>query len=150
MKHINTFLTAQDMEEEHGYRFPGNTNIGFNRRVYGHTYNEAFQYPHDYDSYGGWTLAEKLIDEGKIYSVHNFHSLDCKGGFAFYYGGTFVCNTCGGAHLDNDKWKIRVFKDGAAWCCVGLGFENLQESDNYAFGDSKNEVIENYWKVVNN
>lgn len=45
-------------------------------------------------------------------------------------------------------WRIRVFKDGAAWCCVGEGFKDLQESDNYAFGDTRDEAIAAYGKIM--
>lgn len=146
-----TFLAAQDMTDYSFVCNGGSAAVGFNRRVGGETYLDCFRYPHERtDRYlhSGWDLAEKLIDAGKIYFVNNFHHLDCNG-FAFRYGGTWVCNSCGGSHLDNEKWKIRVFKDGDAWCCVGLGFINLQESTNYAFGHTRDESIENYWKVVN-
>lgn len=131
----------------------GQAAAGFNRCVGGWTWIDAFQYPHEKtDRYlhGGWDLAQKLIDKGEIYYVHNFHRLDCETGYAFPYGGTWVCNTCGKQDLMNDKWKIKVFKDGNAWCCVGLNFVNLQESDNYAFGKTRQESIDTYWKVVNN
>jgi hypothetical protein len=85
-----------------------------------------------------------LIDEGKIYYVHNFHNLKCPLGNAFPYGGTWACNTCGNQGLDEGWWKIKVMRDGAEWCCVGLGFENLQESENLAFGTTRNAAIEAY------
>lgn len=46
----------------------GSAGAGFNRRVYGSSYGEAFQYPHEHqDRYlrGGWDLADKLIDKGE-------------------------------------------------------------------------------------
>lgn len=153
MKNINKFLTAQDMTDYPAVCNGGSGGAGFNRRVYGSTYLEAFQYPHEFqDVYlnAGYRLADKLIDQGKIYYVHNFHHLDCRrGGYAFQYGGFWVCNDCGGSNLENEKWKIKVFKDGNNYCCVGLGFENLQESSNYGFGDTKEDAIKDYWKNVN-
>ena len=127
----------------------GSSIAGFNRRIFGSSYNESFQYPHErsnHEMQGGWSLAEKLIEEGKIYYIHNFHRSHggCSNGHAFQYGGTWVCNTCNRSRLDAEWWKIKVYKDGNAWCCVGTGFENLQESDNYAFGDTKEEAIQNY------
>lgn len=122
---------------------------GFNMKIYGHSYCDAFQYPHerqDADRHGGWDLAERLIDEGKIYFVHNFHRSHggCDNGHAFPYGGTWACNTCNCDHIDKPWWTIKVMKDGNAWCCVGESFVKLQESDNYAFGDTKDEAIQNY------
>lgn len=43
---------------------------------------------------------------------------------------------------------MKGMKDGNAWCCVGAGFENLQESDNYSFGETRAEAIENYGKLM--
>jgi hypothetical protein len=45
-----------------------------------------------------------------------------------------------------DGLAVKVIKDGNSFCCVGEGFVNLQESDNYAFGDTFDEAIENYKK----
>ena len=38
--------------------------------------------------------------------------------------------------------KVRVFKDGNAWCAVRPGFVNLQEST-AGFGDTKDEALKN-------
>lgn len=43
-----------------------------------------------------------------------------------------------------DELIIKVMKDGCSFCCVGEGFENLQDSDNYAFGDTFEDAISNY------
>lgn len=153
MNFINTFLLAQDMTDYPLVCNGGSAGAGFNRCVSGETYFDAFKYPHEKtDAYlnDGWNLAQKLIDRGEIYYVQNFHRYDCKNGYAFPYGGTWVCNVCGKRDLMSDKWKIRVFKDGNQWCCVGIGFVNLQESTNYAFGNTREESIDNYWKTVNN
>lgn len=37
-----------------------------------------------------------------------------------------------------------IFLDGNAYCVVGPEFVNLQESDCYAFGDTREEAIANY------
>ncbi len=124
---------------------------GFNRRVYGQSYADAFQYPHerqDRAMYGGWNLADKMIRDGKLFYRHNFHHGFGCDGYAFEYGGTMVCNTCGHKDLQREWWNIKVFKDGNAWCCIGTGFENLQESDNYAFGDTREEAIKNYGELM--
>ncbi|PCI54177.1 MAG: hypothetical protein COB36_10835 [Alphaproteobacteria bacterium] len=131
----------------------GSSIAGFNLRQGGHSYNETFHYPHertDGHRHGGWELADRLIDEGKIFFLHNFHSSHggCPNGFAFPYGSTWACNTCNNDHLDKSWWAIKVMKDGDAWCCVGEEFINLQESDCYAFGDTKKEAIENYGTVM--
>ncbi len=135
-------------------RNPGGTaSAGFNRRVYGTPYNDCFQHDHerfDRDLHGGWDLADRLIAEGKLYSVHNFHRShgDCPNGYAFQYGGQWVCNTCGDSGVDRPWWAIKVFPDGDAWCCIGLGFEDLQASDNYAFGKTREQAIANYGNLM--
>lgn len=126
---------------------------GFNCRQGGHSYADTFRYPDERtnaDRYGGWDLADRMIEEGKIFYLHNFHKShgDCPNGFAFPYGCTWVCNTCNSERLDKDWWIIKVEKDGNAWCCVGEDFVNLQESDCYAFGDTKDEAIKNYGDVM--
>lgn len=42
-----------------------------------------------------------------------------------------------------------VVPDGNAWCCYGENFINLQESNNYAFGDTREEAINEFYKVMN-
>ena len=131
----------------------GSSISGFNLRIYGHSYNDAFRHQperSDRDRCGGWDLACRLIDEGKIFYRHNFHKSHggCENGFAFPYGGTWVCNTCDNAHLDKPWWIIKVMKDGNAYCCVGEAFVNLQESECYAFGDTKEEAIKIYGDLM--
>jgi len=131
----------------------GSSISGFNCRQGGHSYVDTFRYPHertDGAKQGGWNLADDMIKEGKIFYLHNFHKShgDCPNGFAFPYGGTWVCNSCNNERLDRPWWIIKVQKDGNAWCCHGEDFENLQESDNYAFGDTREESIENYGDLM--
>jgi hypothetical protein len=143
---INKFKTAQ-------YIIKNSAGMhGFNRRIYGETFNEAFGYPcaHDPSGWAGFELVEKMIMSGKIYFVHRFRHIKyrkgeeiCKG-YAFPYGGTYVCNTCNNSKLNRHWWKVKVYKDGTAWCCVGEGFEDLQKSDNYAFGETREESLEKY------
>lgn len=120
---------------------------GFNQRVLGDPLPSTFN-AWDRGVRGqGWEAAEQLVQAGKIYFVHPFpHGSGACG--AFPYGGTWVCNSCGNSGLDKPWWRIRVFKDGSAWCCVGEGFEDLQASDNYAFGDTRDEAIEAYGKLM--
>lgn len=142
---MGEFKTAQDIMKNPCAR----SSSGFNARIHGASYSEVFQHPHertDADLMGGWELASELIEKGRIYFVHNFHQSHggCPNGYAFTYGDTWACNTCNNDHLDKGWWKIKVFKDGDSWLCVGLGFENLQESDFYAFGDTREEAISHY------
>ena len=144
------FKLAQDVLKGNG----GSAFAGFNRRVFGDSYADAFQYPHerqDREMYGGWALADRMISDGRLFCVHNFHKgySGCDG-HAFQYGGSWVCNTCNKSRLDREWWKIKVYKDGNAWCCIGTGFEDLQESDNYAFGNTRDEAIHNYGTLMAN
>lgn len=38
----------------------------------------------------------------------------------------------------------KTFMDGGAWVCCGESFINMQESENFAFGDTEQEAINNY------
>lgn len=143
---MDKFALAQDVLKHAG----GSVGAGFNRRVQGMTYNECFRFPteqFDRELHAGWDKADEMIKEGKLFYVHNFHNLACHG-YAFQYGGCFVCNTCQRERLEREWWKIKVMKDGTAWCCVGNGFVNLQESDNYAFGDTREDAIEKYGAMM--
>lgn len=144
---MNRFAYAQDILKNSA----GSVGAGFNRRISGMSYTTAFQYPHergDQDMVAGWEKADELIKNGKIFYVHNFHKLECPNGHAFLYGGTYACNTCQRDHLDKEWWKVKVMKDGNAWCCVGNGFVGLQESDNYAFGDTRDAAIQSYGELM--
>ena len=48
---------------------------------------------------------------------------------------------------DNIEFKCQ--QDGDAWCCVGEGFVNLQESNNYAFGDTWGEAVDKFISQIN-
>ncbi|PHS02154.1 MAG: hypothetical protein COA78_22165 [Blastopirellula sp.] len=105
------------------------TNGGFNCRVSGGDSSENLQGARGeiYSRrFAGWELADGMIMEGKIFSIM----------FPTIFN-------------ESPTWqKARVQKDGDAWCCVGYTFENLQESDNYAFGDTRSEAIENYGNLM--
>lgn len=132
-------------------RGSGNALGGFNSRVLGDSPDQAYGYPNHPATVGerssGYWLADGMIKAGKIYYVQHFPHKNCDG-HAFTYGGGWVCNKCGQSNIAKSWWKIKVFKDGNAWCCVGEGFEDLQESDNFAFGDTREEAIKNYGELM--
>ncbi|KKK56762.1 hypothetical protein LCGC14_3061270 [marine sediment metagenome] len=117
---------------------------GFNMFVLG--YESPFKsYPRYYDlaeRSRGYDYAENMARDGKLAFTHRFNC-SC-GHLPFMYGGFWVCNGCGRSGVDNEWWKIKVEKDGDAYCCHGLDFINLQESDNYEFGKSFKEAINKY------
>lgn len=128
----------------------GDAGGGFNSRILGHSQNEAMRdCGYNYGArLAGWELADGLVRAGKLYAVHNFHHSHECGGHAFPYGGSFVCNDCGRSRLEKPWWKIKCYPDGNAWCCVGPDFENLQESDCVAFGDSYDAAIKAYGDLM--
>lgn len=144
---MDRFAYAQDVFKNADSSFAA----GFNRCVGGQSYADAFQYDNERqnrDMVAGFYQAEDMIRDGKVFFVHNFHKLECPNGHAFQYGGTYACNTCNRDHLDKEWWKIKVQKDGSAWCCVGNGFLNLQESENFAFGDTREQAIQAYGELM--
>lgn len=130
-----------------------NSNIkgGFNAFIMGDEEPRL----HDYGCRSDWNaqlqgykFAKKMSKEDAIAFTYKFK---CKcSGTPFKYGGFFVCNSCGGKGVDKKWWKIQVEKDGNSYCCHGLDFINLQESSNYAFGDTYQDSINNYEKVMIN
>ena len=122
-----------------------NTFISGGQEPIGHEYGDKSEW---YAILQGFQYAEKMAKEDGVAFVRPFKcgkSSDC---FPFQYGGFFVCNSCGNKSVDKDWWKIKVKKDGNAFCCHGLDFLNLQESDNYAFGDTFEQAINNYGIVM--
>jgi hypothetical protein len=121
-------------------------DCGFNMFIGGNKLN----YSDNYSDFGlrsvGYDEAERMAKEDGIAHVHNFGCY-C-GGSTYIYGGFFKCNTCHKSGVDKDWWSIKVEKDGDSFCCHGLDFVNLQESNNYAFGDSFYEAIEEYRKLM--
>lgn len=127
---------------------------GFNQFVYGSQeprmadYGDKSQW---YAELEGYQYAKKMAKEKGIAFTHIFkcggQSNYCS---PFSYGGSFVCNSCGRNNLKRDWWEIQVEKDGVQYCCHGLDFINLQESNNYAFGNTFEEAISNYEIVMLN
>lgn len=139
----NKIKYAQDvMGKYSGGRAMG----GFNSRIQGQQSSHEFYRNKDFEGASGWKLADDMIREGRLFYVENFHTEgNC---CAFPYGGTWACNGCNNDHLDKPWWKIKVFKDGNAWCCIGEDFEDLQTSDNYAFGKTREKAIKNYGDLM--
>lgn len=119
---------------------------GFNMFIYGHDAPIHSEYHDHYARYQGFIFARDMAKEGKIAFTHKFRC-NC-GGYPFQYGGFWVCNSCGGKDVDKEWWKIKVEKDGNEYCCHGLDFINLQESDNYAFGKTFKYAIKNYGELM--
>jgi hypothetical protein len=94
---------------------------GFNSRLYGESCLQTVDgVPQGYiwgQRILGWELADGMIREGKIFS-------DVK--------------------IDGKTIRFKCYKDGNQWCCVGDGFEDLQESSNYAFGETRDAAIKNF------
>lgn len=137
-------LNAQDL-----FDVGGEWGAGFNTRISGWDYQEANGYPAypSADRASGWQRADQMIEAGKIYYYHRFRHIargEVCNGYAFPYGGTFVCNECGWKDLKKPWMAVKVYKDGNAWCCIGTPFINLQASDNYAFGDTREEALNKY------
>lgn len=43
--------------------------------------------------------------------------------------------------MTRQKEAYVIQPDGNQWCATGAGFEDLHDSDNYAFGDTKEEAL---------
>ncbi|MNT26894.1 hypothetical protein D3C86_1700550 [compost metagenome] len=84
-----------------------------------------------------------MVRDGKIYSVHPFPHGNCKS-TGFVYGGTWACNGCNSDGFQKPWWAVRIMKDGDAWMVMGEGFEDLQASSNYAYGNTREEALNAY------
>lgn len=135
-----TFENAQDLLLNPSSMYAS----GFNRALHGEALPSVTE---DTRVQQGYNHAKELIQDGKVFYVHNFHDLECKSK-ATLYGGFWCCDCCGKKGVDRDYWKIRIFKDGSEYCCVGENFVNIQESQNYGFGRTKKEAIESYFKSL--
>jgi uncharacterized Zn finger protein (UPF0148 family) len=111
---------------------------GFNRRVFGdlNVNDEPNAYP-------AFKLACDLIEQGRIYYTHRFPCPQC-GNMRFEYGGKWACHECQNSINTPDWWIVKVRKDGDQWQVVGKDFESIMESENYAFGKTKEMALENY------
>lgn len=142
----NKIVFCQDVFPQAGGDFSG----GFNSRVHNISYEESCGYPNRSTSrIRGWNEADQMIKTGQLYYQGYFKHLSdgkiCKAK-SFSYGG-LNCHTCGKRGVIESWWNIKVMKDGSQWCVIGEGFENLQESDNYAFGATKEEALQNYQNI---
>lgn len=124
---------------------------GFNQFIYGSgeprrsDYGSSSQW---YAEQKGYDYAKKMAKEKGIAFTHIFKCGNSESCHPFSYGGFFVCNSCGNKGVDKEWWKIKVEKDGNAFCCHGLDFQDLQSSNNYAFGYTFEDAISNYEKVM--
>jgi hypothetical protein len=134
----NKLLTAQHIFSNADGQF----SSGFNCGVYGETI--SCTQGAGIDFFRGWSKAQDMILDGKIFYIHNFHTKECDRNDSFIYGGFWVCNGCGKKKIDKSWWTIKVVRDGSEFCCIGENFTNIQESDNFAFGKTKKEAIDNY------
>lgn len=124
---------------------------GFNTFISGGQEPKANEYGDKSEWYAilqGYQYARKMAKEDGIAFTNPFKCGSSKDCFPFEYGGFFVCNSCGNKAVDKEWWKIKVEKDGNAYCCHGLDFVNLQESDNVAFGDTFEDAINNYGALM--
>ncbi len=123
-------------------------SYGFNMFVFGFDPPLHNEYYDHYPRYQGYVFAREMAKKGEIAFTHKFRC-NC-GGYPFQYGGFWVCNDCGGKGVNKDWWKIKVEKDGNEYCCYGLDFLDLQESENYAFGYTFEDAIKNYGELMLN
>ncbi len=154
MIQANTFTkfeTAQAICEQLYDFVTSGFRAGFSIRLNGGTYSDLTEHVDWRDGKNaGFHEAEKLIKQGKIFFVYPFECGRDGCPTRFQYGGFWACNKCNTHISTPDNWKIKCFQDGNAWCCIGNGFANLQESDNYAFGNSFQDAINQYChKVIN-
>lgn len=144
-KHVSKIQYAHDVfvASSLGGDFAG----GFNSRVQGVDFNSNAQGPCRAERSRGWWKADEMVKEGKIYFIHPFPHGQCKF-TGFVYGGTWACNGCNTDGFQKLWWAVRVIKDGNAWCVVGENFQDLQTSDNYAYGDTREEALKAYAELM--
>jgi len=95
----------------------GHFGGGFNSRVYGESLVDTIRGDTGEicaHRIQGWHEANEMIQTGKIFFKHS------------------------------NAGVIKVYEDGNAWCCVGEGFKDLQESDNYVFADTRKDAIKKF------
>lgn len=99
---------------------------GFNSRILGRPRSEVFRYRRGGEHYrqftAGWETASGLISKGMIEAV------------------LFPV-----PENVEPTWQVAVCKpDGNMWFCHGEGFEDLQISGNYAFGETRELAMSAY------
>jgi len=109
---------AQDYLKE---TVSGETRGGFNARLQGQTFSQCMDGMPAGHRWGqrnaGWELAENMINRGEIFSE---------------------------IVTDNGRVEFKCFLDGDSFCCIAPEFINLQESDCYAFGDTRQQAIDKF------
>lgn len=99
----------------------GEMRGGFNSRIQDQTFTECMGRTPQGNGWGersrGWTIADTMIREGKIFS-----------------------------EIKTDKGfvEFKCYRDGDKWCCIAPEFVNLQESDCFVFADTREEAIERF------
>ena len=82
------------------------------------------------------------VQEGMIEAAERGESYTYK---AWLAGAESLCK-------ENEALKastvLSCIQDGSAWICYGEGLIDIRESDNYAYGDSREEAISNYFKAL--
>jgi hypothetical protein len=143
---FNKFENAQTICEQLYEWCTAGFRAGFSIRINGGSYSDLTEHSDWRDGKNaGFNEAEKLIKKGKIFFVYPFECEREGCPTRFQYGGYWACNSCN-THINTpDWWKIKVTQDGNKYCCIGDGFTNLQESNNYAFGDSFQDAINQYY-----
>lgn len=145
-KHVSKILYAQDVFAPNS--IDGHFAGGFNSRVQGVELSSTAEGPYRFERGQGWWKADEMIRAGRIYFIHPFPHGRCEF-TGFVYGGTWACNGCNSDGFQKPWWAVRVMKDGDAWCVFGEGFEDLQASSNYAFGDTREEALKAYAELMN-
>jgi hypothetical protein len=137
MKNYTSFKEAQEILEDITPNYVLGSEIhGFNWRLQGY---DRRDFDGDCRSY---QLADDAINKGLIFYIEPFK---CKcGNYRFEYGGGWACNDCQNCISAPKWWHVKVEKDGNAFICKGDGFEDLQISDNYAYGLTRQEALDNY------
>lgn len=119
---FDRFYNGQEIQEHFGEKPITATNIGFNHALNGEDWATAKSQHHqsEWNDYAGYFLQAEKWA----------HS-----GLVFF---------------KRDGIAIKVMKDGDFFCCIGEGFVNLQESENYAFGCTFEDAISNYKQKIKN
>ncbi len=107
--------TAQDYLDHSATAYK---RSGFNCRLFGDSRSETTHGATGQvraDTSAGWCIADEMIRSGRIFSE---------------------------IKTDSGRVQFKCYADGDSYCCVGEGFVNLQESDNYAFGDTWQDAID--------
>ena len=112
---FDRFYNGQQIQERLGFKPTTNKNIGYNHALKGDDWATAKEHhPCEWDEYAGYFLQAEKWIKE------------------------------GKVYFKRDEMIVKVMPDGNAFCCVGEGFINLMESENYAFGNTFEEAITNY------